>query len=175
MKREVFVSSDGKEISLAVWDNVVTSSNGVVQLLHGISEHILRYDEVAAYLNSCGYVVVGSDHRGHGNTDKDSLGISSEGDVFHCSVRDCLEIAAFIRNKYAVKPMLVGYGYGAFIAMRCLQIDASDIAGAVLCGSAFIKGPKLDIALMRIKRKLEHITWTLCAESSVLIVIIIRF
>ncbi len=35
---------------------------GVVQLLHGIAEHIGRYDAFARFLNRHGYIVVGNDH-----------------------------------------------------------------------------------------------------------------
>lgn len=165
MKREVFVASGGKEISLAVWDNVSQPPKGVVQLLHGISEHILRYDEFAAHLNACGYIVVGSDHRGHGETDKDASGIA-EVDVFQKVVCDNSEIAALLHDRYAIKPVLVGYGYGAYIVMRCLQTDVSCIGGAVLCGSAFVKGVKLDVALLRIKRKLEDFRDAPCTEAA---------
>ena len=39
---------------------------GVVQLCHGIAEHISRYDDFAQYLASNGFVVAGNDHLGHG-------------------------------------------------------------------------------------------------------------
>ena len=40
----------------------------VVQLAHGIGEHIGRYGELIEALNAAGYSVWADDHRGHGQT-----------------------------------------------------------------------------------------------------------
>ena len=39
---------------------------GVLQIVHGMVEHIDRYDDFANYLAEKGFVVVGNDHLGHG-------------------------------------------------------------------------------------------------------------
>ena len=41
---------------------------GVVQLIHGMAEHIDRYDDFARFLADAGYLVAGHDHIGHGET-----------------------------------------------------------------------------------------------------------
>ena len=41
----------------------------VVQILHGIAEHMLRYDEFARFLAGHGFLVVAEDHMGHGKSD----------------------------------------------------------------------------------------------------------
>ena len=41
---------------------------GVVQLIHGMAEHIDRYDDFARFLADTGYLVAGHDHIGHGDT-----------------------------------------------------------------------------------------------------------
>lgn len=41
---------------------------GVVQLVHGMAEHIDRYDDFARFLADAGYLVAGHDHIGHGDT-----------------------------------------------------------------------------------------------------------
>ena len=43
MKIEQFTAHDGKQISLKVWDSV-ESPIGVIQLIHGMAEHISRYN-----------------------------------------------------------------------------------------------------------------------------------
>ena len=40
----------------------------VVQLVHGIAEHIGRYDHFARFLNQHGYIVTAEDHMGHGGS-----------------------------------------------------------------------------------------------------------
>ena len=39
-----------------------------MQLVHGLGEHVLRYEHVAQKLVAAGYAVYGDDHRGHGRT-----------------------------------------------------------------------------------------------------------
>ena len=38
----------------------------VVQIVHGVSEYVARYDGFASFLAEQGYLVVGEDHAGHG-------------------------------------------------------------------------------------------------------------
>ena len=38
----------------------------IVQLAHGMAEHVPRYRCLASALNAAGYAVYGGDHRGHG-------------------------------------------------------------------------------------------------------------
>ena len=40
----------------------------VLQIVHGMCEHIERYDEFARYLAERGVLVVGHSHLGHGQT-----------------------------------------------------------------------------------------------------------
>ena len=40
----------------------------ILQISHGMAEHIQRYDEFARYLSAQGYYVVGNDHLGHGKS-----------------------------------------------------------------------------------------------------------
>ncbi|MBO5352594.1 MAG: alpha/beta hydrolase [Lachnospiraceae bacterium] len=40
----------------------------VLQISHGVTEHMLRYEELAEYFTRQGFVVVGNDHLGHGTS-----------------------------------------------------------------------------------------------------------
>src|SRR5262245_25395283 len=62
-----FTSEDGLNIAYARWDSQ-GSVHGVVQIAHGMGEHIGRYSDTIASLVSVGLTVYGSDHRGHGRT-----------------------------------------------------------------------------------------------------------
>ena len=61
-----FPSSDGVHTVAAAWWRPEGPPRGVVQLVHGISEHIGRYDSFARFLAEHGFAVVGHDHLGHG-------------------------------------------------------------------------------------------------------------
>ncbi len=111
MREEIFKASDGKEICLVVWD-AVKQPQGVVQIVHGMGEHIRRYDDFAGFLNENGYIVAGDDHRAHGKTalmrdntitgaekDEDNLG-TDEGDIAPDTVRDEKEITDMLLARY---------------------------------------------------------------------------
>ena len=61
-----FLSADGKtSIHAAAWIPAVPV-RAIVELSHGVSEHILRYEPLASYLPQRGFAVIGHDHLGHG-------------------------------------------------------------------------------------------------------------
>jgi alpha-beta hydrolase superfamily lysophospholipase len=60
-----YPSEDGAQITAYRWDPP-GAPRAVVQLTHGMGEHVQRYEHVAQALNDAGYVVYGQDHRGHG-------------------------------------------------------------------------------------------------------------
>ena len=130
-------SFDGKKICLYVWEDVASPS-GVVQIVHGMTEHAARYEAFAKFLNAHGYIVVADDHRGHGGSDPETLGWC-KGDMFADTVRDELAITEHFREKYAGLPYFVfGFSYGSFLT-QCYIAACGDISGAVIAGSNYKK------------------------------------
>lgn len=137
MKRIDFKAKDGKIIKLAVWDEV-SSPTAAVQISHGMSEHIERYDDFAKFLNKNGYIVIGDDHRAHGLTDIKRLGHSEKGkNLFYDTVSDLGEITDYIKEKYNLPVYLFGHSYGSFLSQAYLLKYSDKLVGCVLCGSAF--------------------------------------
>ena len=60
-------TDDGLALHLRIWP-AANPSRGAAVLVHGLGEHIDRYDHVARRLNGLGFTVVGYDHRGHGRS-----------------------------------------------------------------------------------------------------------
>ena len=67
MKEFYLDSCGGGRLHCAIW-TPEGEPKAVVQLIHGIAEHIGRYDEFARFLNAHGYVVAADDHMGHGGS-----------------------------------------------------------------------------------------------------------
>ncbi len=138
MKHSRFVSHDGREVELYVWDEVA-SPKGLVKIAHGMVEHSARYDDFAKFLNSRGYVVVMNDHRGHGLTaEPDSLGFE-DGDMWTNNVGDQIAILNYCKEKYGLPMVMMGHSYGSFITQAVIE-ENPDVAGYVLCGSNLMKG-----------------------------------
>ncbi|MBO5223758.1 MAG: alpha/beta hydrolase [Clostridia bacterium] len=138
MKRKM-QKVNGKDLSVVYWDNVATPI-ATVQILHGMSEHIERYDDFAKALNKAGYIVIGADQRAHGYTDKENLGKVGDTNLFEDSVQDAIELTAYAKVKYRLPVIVFGHSYGSFLLQRYLSYTSSQIHGAVLCGSACMEG-----------------------------------
>lgn len=141
MKSYFITSHDEKKIFLCVWDNV-KNPKGVVQIIHGMGEHIRRYENIANYLNSKGFIVYGDDHRGHGETAEglDKIGyIGTDG--FNKIVKDEKYITNMIKNNHPSLPIFIcGHSFGSFISQEYLNRYSNSIDGVILCGSALQKG-----------------------------------
>ena len=71
MKKEniYFESRDGvSKLHAIVWSDETKKPIGILQIIHGMAEYIDRYDDFARFMVEKGYVVVGDDHLGHGDS-----------------------------------------------------------------------------------------------------------
>src|SRR5262245_11342597 len=58
-------TSDGVRLALRRWPRPSSEPRATVLIVHGLGEHVGRYEHVAARLRDSGFGVVGYDHRGH--------------------------------------------------------------------------------------------------------------
>jgi alpha-beta hydrolase superfamily lysophospholipase len=79
-ERFQFTSGDGLAIACVKWSGH-QDIRGVVQISHGLGEHMGRYAELAETLAHEKFVVYGNDHRGHGLTAKASGGLATSARV----------------------------------------------------------------------------------------------
>lgn len=134
----ILKSWDSKKIIIHEWLNV-KKPKGIVQIIHGMVEHGARYDRFAKFLNSKGYLVVADDHRGHGNTDKTTLGYC-DGDMFADTVKDEGFITDYYKQKYPnLKYFVFGFSYGSFLTQSYIGKYGDKIDGVVIGGSNYKK------------------------------------
>ena len=68
MRKEIAYPSCGKgEIRGLRWEPQ-GEVKAIVQIVHGIAEHVQRYDHFASFLADHGILVVAQDHMGHGRS-----------------------------------------------------------------------------------------------------------
>lgn len=131
-----YTAKDGKKIHVAVWDDV-KDPKAVVQIVHGMAEHIGRYDEFARVLNAHGYIVLGDDHRAHGLTDADRLGKAEAGkDLFADTLTDLKGITDYAKATYGLPVIVFGHSYGSFLTQAYLLDYSDGIVACILSGSA---------------------------------------
>lgn len=151
MKNATFKSYDGTEIYYSYWDDLSKYEEdipkGVVQIIHGMSEHSGRYNDFAEFLNSMGYVVYATDHRQHGRTANniEDIGYIKDNDIFNM-VKDEQLFTLLIKEKYQdTSFFILGHSMGSFILQKYVQymgVTSSftknyTINGIIIMGSTF--------------------------------------
>ncbi len=139
-----FKAKDGKKIYAAKWDT--DKPTGIVQILHGMAEHIERYDDFAKYLNSRGYVVTGEDHRGHGKTagSLEDAGWFAEKNGWDIVVNDNFILGEKIKAEYPGLPIYIfGHSMGTFITRKLISEYPVNARKVILSGTGDFKASEV--------------------------------
>lgn len=140
MKKDIFYQSCGTgKIHAALWepDGEVKC---IVQIVHGIAEHVERYDHFAEYLTNQGCLVAAEDHMGHGlSAQSEEIGCFTGG--WHSVARDTQTLYRQLKEAYPEVPyILLGHSMGSFIARTLLTYDDFRPDACILSGTAWMPG-----------------------------------
>ncbi len=132
-----FPSTNGKNKILARICTPDKPPKAVVQIAHGIAEHISRYDPFMFFLAENGYVAVGNDHLGHGLSaeNEDGLGILDTQNGWTYAVDDMKALRDQVRQEFHDIPYIFfGHSMGSFLTRTYLirypdQYDAAILSG----------------------------------------------
>ena len=132
-----FPSTNGKNKILARICTPDKPPKAVVQIAHGIAEHISRYDPFMFFLAENGYVAVGNDHLGHGLSaeNEDGLGIFDTQNGWTYAVDDMKALRDQVRQDFHDIPYIFfGHSMGSFLTRTYLirypdQYDAAILSG----------------------------------------------
>jgi alpha-beta hydrolase superfamily lysophospholipase len=141
LERFQFTSSDGLSIACVKWSGH-HEPRGIIQIAHGLGEHIGRYAELAKALVEDEFVVYGNDHRGHGLTAKpsDSFGDFGPGG-FDQLVEDMVSLRVMAKKEHLGKPyILLGHNMGSFAAQQFLLDHSHSVEALSLSGSGALDG-----------------------------------
>jgi len=138
-----FLSFDGvTQIKALMWSPSAGKSStprGIIQIAHGMEEHIGRYAAFADYLASLGYVVCAADMVGHGKSapDPEKLGCLPSNDGVKILVEDANKLRKVIAERFSKKvPYFVfGHSMGSFLMLAYISRYGEGLAGAILSGS----------------------------------------
>jgi alpha-beta hydrolase superfamily lysophospholipase len=132
-------SADGRKLVGYRWaaDQGQTGA-GVVVLVHGMGEHLRRYDHVASALTARGFEVYGHDHRGHGaslarNNEPGQL----EPNGWSALVDDLNLLIAQAKSDHPRLPVaMVAHSMGSFATQQFLLDHGADVDAVALTGTA---------------------------------------
>lgn len=136
-----FLSNDGKTAIHAVkWMPDNGEMKAILQITHGMVEFIERYEPFAEFLTSKGYMVVGHDHIGHGQSvnTKEDWGFFCEENPSDTVVADMHKLRMIIQEEYAQLPyFMLGHSMGSFMLRKYLTLYHDNLRGAIIMGTGF--------------------------------------
>ncbi|HRB09579.1 MAG TPA: lysophospholipase [Ottowia sp.] len=155
-----FVSTHGESLALHDWPlSAGGTARGVVLLVHGLGEHVGRYQHVADRLNQWGFSVRGYDQYGHG----ESAGV--RGDL-PADDRLLTDLASIIDDTRArmddrLPLILLGHSMGGLVAARLVSLKLRRVDALVL------SSPALDAGLSVMQKALAASLWRLAPRARV--------
>lgn len=150
LKQEFYVpSSDGLHRIHGLRWSPDGEVKAVLQIVHGMAEHIERYEEFAGFLAENGVLVVGHSHLGHGKTadHDDELGWFGEPDGNELLIGDIDSVRELSENQYLGVPyFILGHSMGSFLTRQYLCLYGKGLSGAIIMGTADLPGVLLQSA-----------------------------
>ncbi|MDW5299167.1 MAG: alpha/beta fold hydrolase [Sedimentibacter sp.] len=110
----------------------------VLQVTHGMLEHIDRYNEFANALAAKGILVAGNDHLGHGSSllTENDRGFFSECEGNKVVIEDIHKLMELIKKQHGDVPyFLLGHSMGSFLIRQYITIYNQGIDGAIIVGT----------------------------------------
>jgi alpha-beta hydrolase superfamily lysophospholipase len=136
-------TADGLKLHTREWP--CADARGTVLIVHGLGEHIGRYEHVAAQLLRSGRRVVGYDQRGHGASEG-ARGALSRSDVF---LQDLALVIDAVRERHPGPLVLLGHSMGGLIAARMIAggLEAPKPAWHRQVDALVLSSPALDLGM----------------------------
>ena len=135
-----YPSHDGKHTIYAeIYSPKKGAPKGIIQLAHGMMDHVGRYKNLAEYLTGKGYILAGNHHLGHGKSagNEDDFGFfADEGGVDYL-IADMFTFNKHLRETYPDIPLaLMGHSMGSFITRLYACVYPHSMRGIIIHGTA---------------------------------------
>lgn len=129
-----FTAADGENLAVQDWPLTEGTTRGTVLLVHGLGEHVGRYDAVARRLNAWGFAVRGYDQYGHGESGGPRGGLTADMRLLD----DLADMVDATRARMAPgQPLvLLGHSMGGLVAARFVSLHLRPVDALVLSSPA---------------------------------------
>ena len=147
-----FASADaGLQLHRCDW-SAEGAARGAVLVVHGLGEHIGRYDALASRLAARGWHVAGFDQRGHGQSDG-ARGAIGQPDAL---LRDVSRVIDALRQEHSGPLILLGHSMGGLIAARFVAegLRPGPATWTRTVDGLVLSSPALDIGMNAAQRAL---------------------
>ena len=147
MKTEqiLFTGFGGTQLYAMIWQPE-GEAKAVLQIAHGMTEHMGRYQRLAEDLCGQGIAVAGFDLRGHGrNAQHPEIASCGQGG-WAASMEDMALFSGELRLRFPGIPhYMLGFSLGSFLLREYLGIYPDNVAGAIIAGTGHEPGWLLGI------------------------------
>lgn len=132
------------------------SPKAILQITHGMTEHIYRYKSLAKALTLAGIAVAGFDLPGHGRN-LGSSGCASFGETgWENALNDIHEFSIYLENKYVDVPRyLLGFSLGSFLVREYFNKFHHGFSGAIIAGTGDQPAAVLSIMMAIVKTQIK--------------------
>ena len=150
-----FLSEDGKtNIHAVKWIPDSGDFRVILQITHGMVEYIERYIPFAEFLTEKGYMVVGHDHLGHGQsvTTQEDWGYIGLPHPSNLLVADMHKLRTMIQAENPDVPyFMMAHSMGSYMLRKYLTIHNDKLNGAVIMGTGMVPDFVTKIGLLTVK------------------------
>ena len=137
--------SEDKTISAVLW-LPEGEPKAVLQIAHGMTEHIGRYEAFAEQLTARGVAVCGFDLRGHGTNGEDEEIASFGENGWALSLSDMRAFFEEMKQRFPDESyLMMGFSLGSFLLREYLSLYPDGVDGAVIVGTGHQPGWILSI------------------------------
>ena len=149
------------ELHAVIWYPENAKPDKVLQIAHGMTEHIRRYEELAERLTKNGIAVAGFDLRGHGKNagDKDCASFGQGG--WKPALEDMHIFYEMLRKEFPeTKHYMFGFSLGSFLLREYLSEYPKDrVEGSIIIGTGHQPAFLLRILLGILKGEIRKAGW----------------
>lgn len=148
-KEFIVIDPYENHLNTYIWTPGDREPKGIVQIIHGASEHMGRYREFAEYLNSLDLIVIGNDQLGHGKTDPDCEQVYFSDDIgFHKIYEGVKSVRDYIEETYpSLNVIMFAHAMGSDIGRYTILYDHKRYDQAIFSGATWIDEYKIYLAL----------------------------
>lgn len=136
-----FLSTDGKTTLHGIsWIPEDCKVVAVLQIVHGVAEHIARYDGFARFLNEQGIAVFGHDHLGHGLSlpEGGTPVYFGDGNTWNTAVDDIYRLHLRIKEQFPDTPLFImGHSMGSFLTRTYLIRYSGTVRAGIIMGTGW--------------------------------------
>lgn len=150
-----FIGTNGVMLPGVIW-----SPDGppcmILQITHGMTEHIGRYAELAEEMAAYGIAVAGFDLRGHGLNGGDQVCASFGKNGWSYSLHDMHLFYLELESRFPDTPhFMLGFSLGSFLLRDFLGFYKDKVDGAIIMGTGDQPGVLLYVLMQMIKKEIK--------------------